>query len=149
MATSTPKSRSLVTADELQRLVSGAQFAQPFGFEVRSCDYGLCELAVPFRPQLERPGGVVNGIAIMAAADVAMWLAIMTRRPDSEQWVTTDLKTAFLRGVRKEEFVCTARVLKLGRRTAYGTADCVGAKSGLVAHHVVTYTHVQEVSVVE
>ena len=40
---------------------------------------------------------------------------------------------------RQEHVTCTAQVLKLGRGTAYGTAECVGATSGLLAHHVVSY----------
>jgi acyl-coenzyme A thioesterase PaaI-like protein len=40
---------------------------------------------VPFDAALERPGGIVSGMTLMGAADVAMWLAIMTppRHPQS------------------------------------------------------------------
>jgi acyl-coenzyme A thioesterase PaaI-like protein len=44
-----------------------------------------------------------------------------------------------LKSGRQEDFHCTARVLKLGGRSAYGTAECHGANSGLLAHHVLTY----------
>jgi len=94
---------------------------------------------VPYASSLERPGGVVNGIVIMGAADVAMWLAILTRRGAAEQWVTTDLKTAFLRGARETDIECVARVLKLGKRTAYGTAECRAGNGELLAHHVISY----------
>jgi acyl-coenzyme A thioesterase PaaI-like protein len=78
----------------------------------------------------------------MGAADVAMWLAIMTLRGAGEQWVTTDLKTAFLKGARETNVVCTARVLKLGKRTAYGTAECRATDGDLLAHHVLSYAFV-------
>ena len=78
----------------------------------------------------------------MGAGDVAMWLAIMTLRGVAETWVTTDMKTAFLRSARPEDVMCTAKVLKLGRRTAHGTAECVGARTGLLAHHVISYAKV-------
>jgi uncharacterized protein (TIGR00369 family) len=132
-----------VSIDELRNLVAQSQFLKPFGFVVQSCAPGECVLRVPFDPVLERPGGVVSGITIMAGADVAMWLAIMTQRGATEHWVTTDLKTAFLRGARQENLHFTARIRKLGRRTAYGDVDCVGEVSGLVAHHVVTYARSQ------
>ena len=80
---------------------------------------------------------------LMGAADVAMWLAIMTLRGTAERWVTSDMKTAFLRGAREEDILCTARVLKPGKRSMYGTAECHGAASGLVAHHVLTYAKVE------
>ena len=38
--------------------------------------------------------------------------------------------------------ICTARVLKLGKRSAYGTAECHGASSGLLAHHGLSYVKV-------
>jgi uncharacterized protein (TIGR00369 family) len=127
------------TLEELAHLVATAPFLKPFGFIVQSCAPGECTLRVPFDSSLERPGGVVSGITIMGAADVAMWLAILTERGSAEQWVTTDLKTAFLRGARETDIHCSARVLKLGKRTAYGTAECRAGNGDLLAHHVISY----------
>jgi uncharacterized protein (TIGR00369 family) len=127
------------TVDDLNGILARTPFLQPYGFAVRSIGDGECKLHVAFQPALERPGGIVSGMTLMGAADVAMWLAIMTRRGTDEQWVTSDMKTAFLRSAREEDVLCTARILKLGRRTAYGTAECHGAASGLLAHHVLTY----------
>jgi uncharacterized protein (TIGR00369 family) len=130
------------TLEELAELVATAPFLKPFGFTVQSCAPGECTLRVPYAASLERPGGVVSGITIMGAADVAMWLAILTQRGAAEQWVTTDLKTAFLRGARETDLFCLARVLKLGKRTAYGTAECRAANGDLLAHHVISYAFV-------
>jgi uncharacterized protein (TIGR00369 family) len=130
------------TLEELAAVLANAVFLEPFGFVIQTCAPGECEVRVPYAASLERPGGIVSGIAIMGAADVTMWLAIMTRRGTAEQWVTTDLKTAFLSGARKTDIICTARVLKLGKRTAYGTAECRAADGSLLAHHVLTYTHI-------
>ncbi len=126
--------------DDLNAVLARTPFLKPYGFSVRSIDDGECALQVAFVPGLERPGGIVSGMTLMGAADVAMWLAIMTRRGTEEQWVTSDMKTAFLRSGRAEDVLCTARILRLGRRTAYGTAECHGASSGLLTHHVLTYT---------
>src|ERR1039457_5668796 len=106
---------------ELNAVLDRTPFLKPYGFTVHSCAPGECVLRVPFDPALERPGGIVSGMAIMGAADVAMWLAIMTQRGTEELWVTSDMKTAFLRAGRQEDFLCTARVLKLGKISAYGT----------------------------
>jgi uncharacterized protein (TIGR00369 family) len=128
-----------VTLEDLSRLVAESAFLEHFGFLVQSCAPGECTLRVPYAASLERPGGVVNGMVIMGAADVAMWLAIMTERGPEEQWVTSDMKTAFLRGARETDVTCVARVLKLGKRTAYGTAECRAGNGDLLAHHVLTY----------
>jgi uncharacterized protein (TIGR00369 family) len=127
------------TREELTHILADAPFLKPFGLLVQSCAPGECAVLVPYAPALERPGGIVSGITIMAAADVAMWLAIMTVRGTAEQWVTTDMKTAFLSSARRTDVACTARVLKLGKRTAYGTAECRAADGNLLAHHVLSY----------
>jgi len=127
---------------ELAAVIERTAFLKPYGFIVDSCVLGECNLRVPFSTSLERPGGIVSGMTVMGAADVAMWLAIMTHRGTEEQWVTSDMKTAFLRSGRQEDFLCTARILKIGKRTAYGTVETIGSTSGLLAHHVLTYTRV-------
>jgi uncharacterized protein (TIGR00369 family) len=130
------------SVDELNGVLAGTRFLEAYRFRVLMCAPGECAMEVPFDPALERPGGIVSGMTLMGAADVAMWLAIMTLRGTSEHWVTSDMKTAFLRSAREEAVSCTARILKLGRRTAYGTAECSSATSGLLAHHVITYAKV-------
>jgi len=132
-----------VSIEELNDVLAGTPFLQPYGFTVKACAAGECVVVLPFVPSLERPGGIVSGMTLMGAADVAMWLAIMTLRGTVERWVTSDMKTAFLRSAREEDILCTARVLKPGRRSMYGTAECDGAASGLVAHHVLTYSKIE------
>ncbi len=107
-----------VTLEELSRLVAESAFLEPFGFIVQSCAPAECTLQVPYAASLERPGGVVNGMVIMGAADVAMWLAIMTERGLDEQWVTSDMKTAFLRGARETDV--TLRCAGAQARQAHG-----------------------------
>ena len=127
------------TLEELAHILANAAFLKPFGFIIQSCAPGECAVLVPHAASLERPGGILSGITIMGAADVAMWLAIMTLRGTTEQWVTTDMKTAFLSSARETDVYCVARILKLGKRTAYGTAECRAANGDLLAHHVISY----------
>jgi acyl-coenzyme A thioesterase PaaI-like protein len=127
------------TPEELAHILASSAFLEPFGFVIQSVAPGECAVLVPYAASLERPGGIISGITIMGAADVAMWLAIMTQRGTDEQWVTTDMKTAFLSSARKMDVTCAARVLKLGKRTAYGTAECRAANGDLLAHHVLSY----------
>jgi uncharacterized protein (TIGR00369 family) len=126
------------TLEELAHVLAKSEFLKPFGFLVQSCAPRECSVRVPYAASLERPGGIVSGITIMGVADVAMWLAIMTERGIAEQWVTTDMKTAFLSSARETDVYCTARVLKLGKRTAYGTAECRSSSGDLLAHHVLS-----------
>ncbi len=128
-----------VTAVELQALLDRVAFTRPFGFQVRELGDAECALLVPFQKSFERPGGIVSGQVFMTAADVAFWLAIMTRLGMDESTVTVEMKTNFLGAAREEDFVCRARVLKLGKRVVFGTAECVGLGGTLLAHHTLTY----------
>lgn len=124
---------------DLRRLMSQAVFARDYAFALESFGDGVCTVRVPFQPGLERPGGIVGGPAFMAAADVTMWLAIATKLGPEDGSVTAGLTTTFLAPVREADFLCTAQVLKLGRRLIYGTAECVSADGRLLTHHTVTY----------
>jgi uncharacterized protein (TIGR00369 family) len=124
---------------QLQKLLDGSDFLRPYGFKVVSVDETLCRLELPHRPDLERPGGIINGPALMAAADCAMWLAIKARIGVENDALTSELNTAFLSPAKGEHVYCTARILKMGRRRIYGTAECHGQGGTLFSHHTLTY----------
>jgi len=128
-----------VTKTELRKLLSEAPFTRIYGFKVQSIANGECTLQVPFQPAFERPGGMVSGPVFMAAADVTMWLAIVTRLGTADRSVTAKMTTAFLNAARQEDFQCTAKILKLGTRLVYGTAECVTSEGKLLTHHTMTY----------
>jgi uncharacterized protein (TIGR00369 family) len=128
-----------VTEAELRDILAGVPFTRAYGFRLHSIGDGECMVDVPFQPAFERPGGIVSGQVFMAAADVAMWLAIMTRLGKTDRSVTAQMNTSFLGAAREEPFRCSARVLKLGRRLIYGVAESVSGEGRLLAHHSVTY----------
>ncbi len=114
------------TKKELQKLLDKSRFIRHYGFRVVRASEEACILELPHRPLLERPGGIINGPALMAAADCAMWLAIKTRIGVAEDALTSELNTSFL-------------ALKFGRRRIYGTAECHAKDGRLFSHHTVTY----------
>ena len=130
----------MVDVEQLQRLIShDAAFTKAYDFVVKSAGEGTCTLEVPHLPRFERPGGIASGQVFVTAADVAMWLAIKTLRGLDDTSVTTHMQTEFLKSARAEGFLCTANVLKLGRRRTFGTAECVSANGDLLAYHTLTY----------
>ena len=120
-------------------MLDTAQFLRPYGFKVLLVDQTLCKIELPHRAELERPGGIINGPALMAAADCAMWLAIKARIGVENDALTSELNTAFLAPAKGEHVYCTARILKMGRRRIYGVAECHGEKGNLFSHHTLTY----------
>lgn len=123
----------------LQRLLDTARFLRPYEFRVVSVSRDRCMLELPHKADLERPGGIINGPALMAAADCAMWLAIKARLGLNGDALTSELNTAFLAPAKGEHVYCTARILKMGKRRIYGVAECHGKKGNLFSHHTVTY----------
>jgi acyl-coenzyme A thioesterase PaaI-like protein len=71
---------------------------------------------------------------------VATWLAILSRLGPADRSVTSGMTTAFLSAARREDFRCTARIVRLGRRSIYGVAECAARDARLLSHHTVTYT---------
>jgi acyl-coenzyme A thioesterase PaaI-like protein len=70
-----------------------------------------------------------------------MWLAIKTKLGIEDPSVTVEMKTNFLGSCKRQGFRCTARLLKLGRQSVYGTAECVGDDERLLTHHAHLYAN--------
>ncbi len=81
--------------EELERTLATVPFAEIYGFVLVSIEDDFFTLRIPFRPVLERPGGIIAGHVYMAAADVCMWLAIKAQCGD-ESSLTSSMITHFL-----------------------------------------------------
>jgi uncharacterized protein (TIGR00369 family) len=127
------------TRRELAALLARSRFLRGYGMRLHAVSDAACTLAVPFRRAFERPGGTVNGPVFIAAADCAMWLAIKRLIGVDQDAVTAELNTAFLNAARRQTVYCTARVLKMGKRSIFGTAECHDGKGRLFTHHTLTY----------
>jgi len=129
-----------VTEDEIRQILAQSPFVRIYGFQLHAIGDGECSIAFPYQEQFIRPGGVISGPVYMAAADATMWLAIMTKLGEAATLaVTVEMKTNFLSGAKEEGFICTAKILKLGRRLIYGVAECVSSRGTLLTHHTLTY----------
>jgi uncharacterized protein (TIGR00369 family) len=68
-----------------------------------------------------RPGGTVSGPSMFGLADVAMYLAILSRIGPEALTVTTNCAIDFMRKpAAGRDLLAEARVLKLGRQLAVG-----------------------------
>ena len=134
MDASTPR----ITAEDARRILGATGFGPWWGFEVESVGPGTAALRLPHRPELERPGGLLQGAAVMALSDAAFWLAAMTVIGEELMAVTLEMKTNFLKGA-KGSLRTEARVLQAGRRVVYGEASCFDGAARRVSHHTLTY----------
>jgi len=88
-----------------------------------------------------RPGGTVSGPAMMALADVAIYVALLGQIGPVALAVTTSLSINFLRKPAPGAMFADARLIKLGKRLAVGEVGLHGpGEDELVAHCVATYS---------
>jgi len=89
-----------------------------------------------------RPGGTVSGPTMMALADVALYVAILSKIGPVALAVTTDFTCHFLnKPVANKDLVAKASLLKLGKRLVIGEVSVFSeGQSEPVAHVVATYS---------
>jgi uncharacterized protein (TIGR00369 family) len=128
----------------LQRALDGATFApwlRELGLRVESANDGEVVLALPIVPLHVHGGGVLCGQTMMAAADTAMVLAVMSRLGGFRPMTTVQLQTSFLRPIAADDgqACVVARVLRLGKQLAFGEIEISDAAGRLAAHATTTY----------
>ncbi|MFN3846864.1 MAG: PaaI family thioesterase [Paracoccaceae bacterium] len=90
-------------------------------FVVERADAAGVTLRLQVADRHLRPGGTVSGPAMFGLADVAMYLAILSRIGPMALTVTTNCAVDFMRKPQAGvDLLAHARVLKLGRALAVG-----------------------------
>jgi acyl-coenzyme A thioesterase PaaI-like protein len=125
-------SESLVTSDSLQRALADlfAPWVQDLGLKVESFGAGEATLRLPQNDALSRVGGMLCGQAMMAAADTAMVLALITHFGQFRPCSTVQLSSTFLKPLSGQDALVSARLLRAGKSMAFGEIDVRGAQDG-------------------
>lgn len=115
--------------------------AELFDFRTEALGEGTARVRVPFRPHYTRDGGTVSGPVMMALADYAMYGAIMTVVADGDKAVTSSLNINFLRRPPPRDVIAEAKLIRCGKRLAYGEVMLFsdGDAAEPVAHVTLTY----------
>jgi len=102
---------------------------------------GEVALALPITAPHVHGGGVLCGQTMMAAADTAMILAIVSQTGGFKPMTTVQLQTSFLRPVPGDsgEARVIARVLRLGKSLVFGEIEVLDPAGRLAAHSTTTY----------
>ena len=131
-----------LTRSELSRfLESQVPFVKALGIECEDVRPGYAVARWRQDPRWLRPGGYLFGGGLMSLADAALYMAILGQIGLKAMAVTSELKMNFLRPAVGGDVVATARILKLGRRIAYGEVHVHMADGGgrLIAHATCSY----------
>ena len=150
---------SAVDLAALQTLLSTvvAPWVSELNLRVLAATPGEVTLALPIAPRHVHGGGVLCGQTMMAAADTAMILAIVSQTGAFQPMTTVQLQTSFLRPIPGKPAVnpadqpagdsddppaearVIARVQRLGKRLVFGEIEVQDPAGRQAAHATCTY----------
>jgi uncharacterized protein (TIGR00369 family) len=121
------------------------EFPQAFGndeIRIERADGETCLLRQSYHEGMLRPGGTVSGPTLMALADCAMYVVLLSAIGPVGLAVTTNLNINFLRkGAAGQDVRAEAKILKLGKRLAVGEVTLLSGDSvDPIAHVTATYS---------
>jgi uncharacterized protein (TIGR00369 family) len=121
------------------------EFPQAFAsgdISIERADGESCLIRERFQDRMLRPGGTISGPTLMALADVAMYVVLLSAIGPVGLAVTTNLNINFLRkGQPGQDVLAAAKLLKLGKRLAVGEVSLMsGTSPDPIAHVTATYS---------
>ena len=136
--------RAKMNAAEIEAFLREV-FPQAFSdgeIAIEAADGVTCRLRQRFHEKMLRPGGTVSGPTLMALADFAMYVVVLSAIGPVALAVTTNLTIHFLRkGSPGHDVTAAARLLKLGKRLAVGEVNLFsGPLADPIAHVTSTYS---------
>src|ERR1043165_7221277 len=109
---------------------------------IERADGESCLIRERFHQGMLRPGGTVSGPTLMALADVAMYVVLLSAIGPVGLAVTTNLNINFLsKAPAGHAVIAEGRLMKLGKRLAVGEVNLYSASGpDPVAHVTCTYS---------
>jgi uncharacterized protein (TIGR00369 family) len=106
-------------------------------FEEVRVDYARMRL--PYRPELNQPGGVVHGGALTTLIDTVVVPAIASTHDAVPRMLTVSMTINFLGALKEEDAVAEGWVEKRGRRTVFCAAEVRSGSGTLTTRASLVY----------
>lgn len=118
-----------------------ARWVRELNLRVLQASPGEVHLALPVAADHVHGGGVLCGQTMMAAADTAMMLAVVSQLGEFKPMTTVQLQTSFLRPIPGQggQATVVARVLRMGKQLVFGEVEINAPDGKLAAHSTTTY----------
>lgn len=138
--------KEIEITEEHKQMASDALKNAPFpklvGLELVDLSYGEAVIKLEMRDELRQPYGLLHGGATATLIDTATAFALISCQTPDEQSTTVDLTIHYLRPHTTGRIVCTAKVVRAGRRITTVSAEAVNEQGKLIATALSTYMKV-------
>ncbi len=112
------------------------------GMELVDLKTGEAIVKLQMRDELRQPHGLLHGGATASVIDTAMAFAVVTCLAENEKASTVDLTVHYLRPVTEGAIVCTAKIVKAGKRLLTVSAEVFNDEGKLIATALSTYAKI-------
>ncbi len=125
-----------------RKLFKTVPYIKLIGMELVDIKPGEAMLQLKMRRELRQPHGLLHGGATASLIDTATAFALVSLLNEDDKTATVDLNVHYLRPVFEGKIVCTAKVVKAGKRLSTISAEVVNDENKIVATALSTYTKV-------
>ena len=115
-------------------------FAKLIGMRLERLDLDEAVISIDMRDDLTQRSGVLHGGVTATLIDTAMAFAVRTRLDPAAATATIDLTVHYLRPHLSGTAICTARIVRAGKRVFTVSADVENEEGKLIATGLSTYT---------
>lgn len=122
--------------------VGKTPYLQLLGIELIEINAEKVVMQMEMQEKLRQTHGLLHGGATASLIDTAMAFAVVTRLTESEKASTVDLTVQYLRPHIEGKIVCTAKILRAGKRLLFVSAEVENEQGKLIATALSTYTKV-------
>lgn len=132
-----------ITEERKQRAANALHnlaFAKLLGMRLVDIRPNEAVIKMEMRDDLSQPSGVLHGGVTATLIDTAMAFAVRTHLEDHEFTATIDLTVHYLRPHSSGTIICTAKVVRAGKRIFTLSADVENEEGKLIATGLSTYT---------
>lgn len=123
-------------------VVRNTPYLKLLGIELEDIAEDKVVMSLEMHEKLKQPYGLLHGGATASLIDTATAFAVITALAEGENATTVDLTVQYLRPVTEGKIVCTAKVVRAGKRLIFLSAEVVNEQGKLTATALSTYTKV-------
>lgn len=138
--------KTQMISEERKQFAAAALHSLPFaklmGMELVDIRPNEAVIKIEMRNDLKQPSGVLHGGVTATLIDTAMAFAVRTHLENHEFTATIDLTVHYLRPHTAGRVVCTAKVVRAGKRIFTVSAEVENDAGKLIATGLSTYTRI-------